>query len=297
MHDEPAGRRLAGERDFGDAVARRERLARFQAKAVHDIENALGQQVADQLHQNHDRGRRLLGWFEDDAVARRQRGRKLPNRHQDREIPGNDLTDHAERLMEMISDRVVVDLGERPFLRPDRAGEITEMVDRERQIGGHRLADRLAIVPGFGRRQHLEIRLHAVGDFVENHRPLSWAGPAPGILRSVRRVERGLDVGRVRARNLANRLAGDRRDVVEISAGVRRAPFASDVILIPLGERRLQSDVEVDLGHGFPPVLRRRAAVLSAKSRAGCIGGGSRQSVVELRHSRRSFATAWLAEV
>ena len=36
-----------------------------------------------------------------------KRRRHLPNGHQDREIPGNDLTHDAERLMEMIGDGVV----------------------------------------------------------------------------------------------------------------------------------------------------------------------------------------------
>ena len=37
-------------------------------------------------------------------------GRELPGRHQDREVPRDDLADHAERLVEMIGDGVVVDL-------------------------------------------------------------------------------------------------------------------------------------------------------------------------------------------
>ncbi len=41
------------------------------------------------------------------------------------------------------------------------------MVDRQWEIGGHRLADRLAIVPGFSSRQLLEIRLNTVGDLVD----------------------------------------------------------------------------------------------------------------------------------
>ena len=50
LHDQPAGRGLAGEGDLGDAAARGERLAGLEAEAVDDVEHARGQQVADQLH-------------------------------------------------------------------------------------------------------------------------------------------------------------------------------------------------------------------------------------------------------
>src|SRR6202007_1446431 len=46
-------------------------------------------------------------------IAGSKRRRKLPARHQEREVPRNDLPDHAERLVEVIGDRVLVDFGER----------------------------------------------------------------------------------------------------------------------------------------------------------------------------------------
>ena len=66
------------------------------------------------------------------------------------------------------------------------------MVDRERQVGRGRLADRLAVVPGFGQREQIEVLLHAVGDLVENQRAFGDAGAAPGLLGGVRGVERVL---------------------------------------------------------------------------------------------------------
>ena len=61
LHDEPAGRRLAGEGDLGDPLALRERLARFDAKAINHIENAGRQKIADHVHEDHDAHGRLLG--------------------------------------------------------------------------------------------------------------------------------------------------------------------------------------------------------------------------------------------
>ena len=123
-------------------------LPASSAEAVDDIEHALRQQVADDFRPDQNRGRRLLGRLEDDAVAGRKRRRELPRRHQDREVPRNDLPDHAERLMKVIGDGVVVDLADRAFLGADAGGEIAEMIDRQRHVGGHGLADRLAVVPG-----------------------------------------------------------------------------------------------------------------------------------------------------
>ena len=96
------------------------------------------------------------------------------------------------------------------------------------------------------------------------------AGAAPGVLRGVRRVESGFDVGRVGAGDLADRLAGDRRDVVEIFAGLRRAPLAADIVLVALGERRFEGDIEIDFGHALLPLSdAARRAALTVGSRAG----------------------------
>ena len=160
--------------------------------------------------------------------------------------------------MEMIGDGVVIDLADRAFLGADRAGEIAEMVDGERDVGGHRLADRLAVVPCLGERNLLQIRLNPVGDLVEDLRPFGDGGAPPGIFRGMRGVESGLDVRRVGAGDLADRLAGDRRDVVEIFAGFGGSPFAADIVLVTLGERGFEGDVEINFGHALLPLKWRR---------------------------------------
>ena len=52
------------------------------------------------------------------------------------------------------------------LLGAQHAGEVAEVVDRQRQVGGQRLADRLAVVPGLGDGEHLEVLLDPVGDLV-----------------------------------------------------------------------------------------------------------------------------------
>jgi len=69
LHDEPAGRGLAGERHLRDALVLGERLAGLHAEAVDHVHHAGRQQVADDIHQNHDAHRRLLGWLQHHAVS------------------------------------------------------------------------------------------------------------------------------------------------------------------------------------------------------------------------------------
>jgi ParB family chromosome partitioning protein len=226
----------------------------MMSRPVDDVEDARRQQVGDELDENEDRGRGLLGGLQHDAIACRERRSELPDRHQDREVPRDDLADDAERLMEVIGDGVVVEFGERPLLRADRAGEVAEMVDRERDVGIGRLADRLAVVPGLGEGEKIEILLEPVGDLVEDQRAGGDRGAPPGGLGGMGGVERQLDILLLRARDLGDLLAVDRRGVVEIAAAERGDPLAADEILIARLERGGGLGAkELGLVHGFLP--------------------------------------------
>ncbi len=148
---------------------------------------------------------------------------------------------------------------ERAFLRADAAGEIAEMIDGERDVGGRRLADRLAVVDRLDEASRLRFALHAVGDLVQEPRALGGRRLAPGFARRMRGVERELDVFGGRARDLADRLAGDRADIVEILALDRRDPFAADEIVVALPQRHLLLQLfEALRKHEFLPFLTRR---------------------------------------
>ena len=99
----------------------RQRHAGFAAVAVDDVQHARRQQVGDQLGQHEDADRRALGRLEHHAVAGAQRRGQLPGRHQDREVPRDDLADHAERLVEVVGDGVVVDLAQARLPAPARS--------------------------------------------------------------------------------------------------------------------------------------------------------------------------------
>ena len=75
--------------------------------------------------------------FSTTAFQVAERGRKLSYRHQDREVPWNDLFNDTERLVECgrRSRRVTADLGIRSLLIAQNACLITEVIDREQRVG------------------------------------------------------------------------------------------------------------------------------------------------------------------
>jgi ParB family chromosome partitioning protein len=197
-----------------------------------------------------------VGGLEDDRVARGERGCQLPRRHQDREVPRDDLRDHTERLVEVVRHRVVVDLAERALLRADRAREVTEVVDGQRDVGRQRLADRLAVLPALRDGQRLEVRCHAVGDLQEDAGTLGHRRPAPARGGRVRRVQRSLHVLSRPARDLREGLPVHRRRVLEVLTASRRHVLAADEVVVArlVGDDRALGAGRRVTGHpGLPP--------------------------------------------
>jgi hypothetical protein len=150
----------------------------------------------------------------------------------------------------MVGHGVLVDLCRGAFLRAQATGEVAEMVDRQRQIGIQGFADRFAVVPGFGQRQHLQPRLDAIGDRQQHVGALLHAGFAPGVRRRMRRVERQFDVFGVGTREFGDRLAGHRRGVGEVVAGYRFDEFAANVVAIAFAKRDQRArQTGVDIFH------------------------------------------------
>ena len=58
-------------------------------------------------------------------------------------------------------------------MAPGRGREVAEVVDRQRDVGGQGLADRLAVLPALGDGQHLGVGLDGVGDLLQHLAPLA----------------------------------------------------------------------------------------------------------------------------
>jgi len=105
LHDLPAGRGAAGEGDLVDIEMRGDGRAAVFAVAVQHVHHARREAgFFDQGGEIEDRERSLLGGFDDDRVAARQRRPKLPRRHRERVIPGDDLPAHAEWLTKRVRE-------------------------------------------------------------------------------------------------------------------------------------------------------------------------------------------------
>ncbi len=207
LHDEATRCGLAGECDLRDALVRCKRLACFEAEAVHDIQHTSRKHICDEFHQYEDRPRRLVCGLQHDAVTGGKRRCEFPARHQQREVPRNDLTDNTKRLMEVIRDGVIIEFGKRTFLCTDRASEVAEVINRKRHIRGESLAHRLAVVVGLRDREQFEIRFHDVRDLQQHVGTFRDARASPCVLRSMCGIKCELDVLSGRACDLADDLA------------------------------------------------------------------------------------------
>ena len=77
------------------------------ARAEHQIEHAFRHaRVDEDLHERRRSRRSFLARLPDQRVARDQRGEDIPAWHGDREIPGRDQPDHADRVAQRHAELV-----------------------------------------------------------------------------------------------------------------------------------------------------------------------------------------------
>ena len=165
LHDAFAGSGGAGERDLVDIVVRGQRGACARAKTGHDIDHAIGEtRLLDQLAQPQCVQRRLLGRLQHDGAADRQCGRQFPDRHRQRKVPRDDLSDYAYRFAQRVGmpvawyrqlHRLAIHLGGPTSHVADHVGGAGDATLGARQ--------RLAVVDHFEFGQFVAVLLHQVG--------------------------------------------------------------------------------------------------------------------------------------
>ena len=133
--------------------------------------------------------------MDNDGTACGKCGRDFPSRHQEGEVPRNNLTDYADGFTQ--DDRQVfgVKLGCGAFFAADDAGEITEMVRSQRDVGGTSFTDGFAVVQRFLQGEQFQVFVNHIGDFVEYGGTFGSGGFAPCFERFLRCGDSGIDIG------------------------------------------------------------------------------------------------------
>ena len=163
LQDQFADFRRAGERDFVDIRMSRQRSARRLAVARHDIHHAVGNAGFLNQFAKQQRGeRRLLRGLQHDRAAGRKSRAELPRRHQQREIPRNDLPDDADRLANRVGQKLCCSAARRngnrvSFDLGGPAGHVAEQIGREGHVGDARDRERLAVVERFELREFFQV--------------------------------------------------------------------------------------------------------------------------------------------
>ena len=231
-----------------------ERLAGGLAEAGHDLEHAVRDSgLRRELCETQRGQRRLLRRLQHDTVAGRERRADLPARHQEREVPGHDGADDAERLAHERHD--VARPGRRDLVvhLVDRLAVVGDALGRERDVDGAGVADRLAHVERLEQGELVAVLADQLREADEHALALlrGDARPHTGFERRARAAHRAIDIVGVAGCDRRDRAAGRRIDAVERLARHRVDVRAVDESLRADGE--VCEDVLDGLGHGVPP--------------------------------------------
>ena len=182
--------RRAGEGDLVDARVVDERRAGIAVARDH-VEDALRQPGLErQLAEPQGGQRGLLGRLQDDRAAGRERRADLPGRHQQREVPGDDLTGDAHRLLARVAVHPV--LGDGQHLAGDvrrPAGEVADVLGGELHVDALGELHRLAVVERLELGELVRVRVDRVGE--REHRARARGGGDPGPAAVLERLAGG----------------------------------------------------------------------------------------------------------
>ena len=121
---------VPGEGDLVDVGMRDQGRAGGLAEAVDDVDDA-GREAGfeGQLGDAQGGQRRLLGRLHHDRVAAGQGRAPLPGQHQQREVPGDDLADDADRLPQRVREEAAADRDGPALDLVGPAGVVAQRVD------------------------------------------------------------------------------------------------------------------------------------------------------------------------
>ena len=202
-----------------------------RAIAGHDIDDAVRKACfLGQLRHAQGRQRRLLGRLEDDGAACGQRRAPFPRLHQRGEVPGDDLADHADRLVPRVAKVIALDRDGFAvnLVCPTRV--IAVAFARHGQVDVEGIAIGLAVVQRFEGRQLLAICFDEIGKPVKQAATFRGVHlrPRTGFKRLAGCLDRQVHIRLFPLGNLADDLAGGRVYGRECFPRGAILPFAAD---------------------------------------------------------------------
>ena len=166
------------------------------------------------------RERCQFGRLHHDGAAAGQRRRQFPHPDHQREIPGHDSSDHANRLAHGVGQRV---FPRRDHLAADLVGPariVGQRIDGGGKVLPQHARDRLAGIEAFKGCDLVGVLLHQLGQTEQDLAALGGAHAAPRALEGApRRGHRAIDVGLVAFGHRRDDLFVGRIEGLECAAG------------------------------------------------------------------------------
>ena len=141
-------------------------------KAGDDVDDTRREaSLLDELCGVEGRKRGLLGGLEDDSVAASNGGADLPGPHEEREVPGDNLTANSNGLLLDVAEGVCVGVDDLALDLVGEAAIVSQGVGREANSGLCH-CDGLAVVKGLNGSQCVEVGLEEVGQLDKQAAPI-----------------------------------------------------------------------------------------------------------------------------
>lgn len=182
LHDLAANNGRTSEGNLVDVHVGRDGGTSNPAEAGDDVENARGEtSLLNELSKDESRERGLLGGLHDDGVTGGESGADLPGKHEEREVPGDDLTADTERLLPGVVEGVGGDID---GLALNLVGPTTVVADGANNGANITTShgDGLAIVERLNGGEEVEVLLDQVGELEEVDTTLLGSGLAPDTI-------------------------------------------------------------------------------------------------------------------
>lgn len=185
LHDLAADNGRASEGNLVDVHVGGDGGTSNPAETGDDVENARGETgLLDELSKDESRKRSLLSGLHDDGVTGGESGADLPGKHEEREVPGNDLTANTERLLPGVVEGIGGDIDGLALNLVGPTAVVADGANDSANIAaGH--GDGLAIVERLNGGEEVEVLLDQVGKLEEVDATLLGSGLAPDTVESL----------------------------------------------------------------------------------------------------------------